>query len=335
MRKYNVAVVGATGAVGRKMIEVLEERGIPVGDFYPFSSYRSAGSAISFHDRPYTVEELGEGSFQGRSIDFALFSAGSSTSQKFAPIAAESGAIAIDNSSAWRMDPAVPLVVPEVNGHEALKSHGIIANPNCSTIQAVTALKPIFNLYGIQRIVYSTYQAVSGSGLKGIKDLEKGIRGEAGTFYPKPIAYNIIPHIDDFLGNGYTKEEMKMVNETRKILGDEEIAITATCARVPVLYGHSESVNVETKRPFELSEVMQALSSAPGVALVDNPAEGGYPTPLDCEDTDLVYVGRVRRDFSRENGLNLWIVSDNIRKGAATNAVQIAEFLIANHAFQE
>jgi aspartate-semialdehyde dehydrogenase len=334
MKKYNVAVVGATGVVGRKMMQVLEERKIPVENFYPMASKNSAGSAVAFNGKTWTVEELTEHSFD-KDIDFALFSAGGSTSTKFAPIAAEHGVVVIDNSSAWRMDKDVPLVVPEVNAQAALGHNGIIANPNCSTIQAVVALKPIHDKYGIKRIVYSTYQSVSGSGIKGIRDLEEGIKGADPVFYPVPIAYNCIPHIDVFLENGYTKEEMKMVNETMKILDDYDIKITATTVRVPVYYAHSESVNVETAKPFELKDIFDMYDEMKGVILMDDVEDLVYPTPVEAAGNDEVYVGRIRRDFSIENGLNLWIVADNIRKGAATNAVQIAEYLISQGAFGE
>lgn len=334
MKKYNVAVVGATGVVGTKMMQVLEEQKIPVENLYPMASARSAGKKVMFDGREWTVEELTESSFD-KDIDFALFSAGGSTSLKFSPIAASKGVIVIDNSSAFRMDKDVPLVVPEVNAKAALSHKGIIANPNCSTIQAVVALKPIHDQYGIKRIVYSTYQAVSGSGSQGIRDLEGGIKGEAPAFYPKSIAYNCLPHIDVFTENGYTKEELKMVNETRKIFDDYEIAITATTVRVPVVFGHSESINVETKKPFELNDIFKLMSEAESVILMDKPEENIYPTALIAADTDPVYVGRIRRDFSVENGLNLWVVADNIRKGAATNAVQIAQALIKEGVFDK
>ncbi|MFA0816425.1 MAG: aspartate-semialdehyde dehydrogenase [Anaerofustis sp.] len=332
MKQYNVAVVGATGVVGSKMLKVLEERKIPVANLYPMASERSAGKKVTFQGKEWTVEKLTPESFD-KDIDFALFSAGGGTSLEFSPIAASKGVVVIDNSSAFRMDPQVPLVVPEVNAAEALKHNGIIANPNCSTIQAVVALKPIYDKYGIKRIVYSTYQAVSGSGSQGIADLEKGVRGEAPTFYPKPIAFNCLPHIDVFTDNGYTKEELKMVNETRKILMDDSLRITATTVRVPVMYGHSESINVETEKPFDLADIFTMFEKAPSVVLMDNVSENIYPTALIAEDTDPVYVGRIRRDFSVDNGLNLWVVADNIRKGAATNAVQIAEYLIQNGVF--
>lgn len=332
MKKYNVAVVGATGVVGRKMMKVLEERKIPIENFYPMASARSAGSSVTFNGKDYTVEELNEHSFD-KQIDFALFSAGGSTSLKFSPIAAEHGTVVIDNSSAFRMYDNVPLVVPEVNPQDALKHNNIIANPNCSTIQAVVAIKPIYDNYGIKRIVYSTYQAVSGSGLKGIADLTDGIKGDAPKFYPVPIAYNCIPHIDDFTDDGYTKEEHKMINETRKILGDQTLRITATTVRVPVFFCHSESINVETEKPFELKDIFSMYFKDENIVLQDDPGSLLYPTPLACGDTDGVYVGRIRRDFSVDNGLNLWVVSDNLRKGAATNAVQIAQLLIDNGQF--
>ncbi len=334
MKSYRVAVVGATGVVGQKMMQVLEERGIPISHFYPMASARSAGKTVRFQGQDWTVEELTEHSFD-KEIDFALFSAGGSTSLKYSPIAAEHGTVVIDNSSAFRMDPEVPLVVPEVNASAALKHKGIIANPNCSTIQAVVPLKPIHDKYGIKRIVYSTYQAVSGSGSKGIKDLEAGVRGEDAAFYPKQIAFNCLPHIDVFTENGYTKEEMKMVNETQKILDDYDIKITATTVRVPVFFAHSESINVETKESFQLCDIFSLMSQAPSVVLMDNVEEGIYPTALDAADTDPVYVGRIRRDFSIPNGLNLWVVADNIRKGAATNAVQIAEYLMEQGTFDK
>lgn len=327
MKNYNVAMVGASGMVGRKMLEVLEERKFPIDNFYPMSSSRSAGKTVAFRGREYVLEELNENSFK-KDIDIALFSAGGDTSLRFAPIAARDGVIVIDNSSAFRMDDAVPLIVPEVNSEELKHHQNIIANPNCSTIQAVVALRPIHDAYQIKRIIYSTYQAVSGSGLKGFQDLENGVKGETNRFYPYPIAFNCLPHIDSFLENGYTKEEMKMINETHKILGNYDIAITATTVRVPVYYGHSESINIETEKPFELEEVKALLADSPGIIVLDDPQNNVYPTPLQAENRDEVFVGRIRRDFSCENGLNMWVVADNIRKGAATNAVQIAERLI-------
>lgn len=327
MKKYNVAVAGASGMVGRKMLQVLEERNFPIKNFYPMASSRSAGKTITFKDREYVIEELCDTSFK-KDIDIALFSAGGETSLKFSPIAAKDGVIVIDNSSAFRMYDDVPLIVPEVNSCDLARHKNIIANPNCSTIQAVVALKPIHDAYKIKRIIYSTYQAVSGSGLKGYDDLQNGIQGETNKFYPHPIAFNCLAHIDSFLDNGYTKEEMKMVNETQKILGDYDIAITATTVRVPVYYGHSESINIETEKPFDVDEVRQLLARSEGIIVLDKPQENIYPTALQAENKDEVFVGRIRRDFSCENGLNLWVVADNIRKGAATNAVQIAERLI-------
>ena len=326
MSKIRLAVVGATGMVGRTFLKVLEEREFPFQEIYFFSSKRSAGSSITFKGIEYTVEELTEGSFD-RGIDIALFSAGGGTSLKYSPIAAKKGCIVIDNSSAWRMDENVPLVVPEVNPQDIDWHKNIIANPNCSTIQAVVALNPIHKKYGIKRIVYSTYQAVSGAGLAGYNDLKYGISGKPPEKFPKPIAFNLLPHIDVFTDNGYTKEEIKMVNETRKILGDQNIGITATTVRVPVYNGHSESINVETRRPFEIDDIRELLSSSPGIIVMDDPAKGIYPTPLDADGKDETFVGRIRRDESIENGLNLWVVADNIRKGAATNAVQIAQLV--------
>ncbi|MDR1572584.1 MAG: aspartate-semialdehyde dehydrogenase [Clostridiales Family XIII bacterium] len=327
-KKPNLAVVGATGLVGSTFLRVLEERDFPFESLRLMASARSAGSVAVFRGAGYTVEELTESSFD-RPVDIALFSAGADASRRFAPIAASKGAVVVDNSSAWRMDGDVPLVVPEVNPQEVARNRGIIANPNCSTIQAVVALKPIYDRYGIKRIVYSTYQAVSGSGMKGIRDLEEGLKGnDIRGAYPHPIAGNCLPHIDAFTENGYTKEEMKMVNETRKILGDERLAITATTVRVPVFSSHSESVNVETAAPFDLDELRGLLATAPGITLVDDPANCLYPLAREAAGRDEVFVGRVRRDFSVENGLNLWVVADNIRKGAATNAVQIAEKLL-------
>ena len=316
MKSYNVAVVGATGMVGQKMLQVLEEMKFPVNNLYPMASARSKGKTIKFGDKEYVVEELCDEAFD-KDIDIALFSA-----------AAKRGVIVIDNSSAWRMDPEVPLVVPEVNPEDLKRHKNIIANPNCSTIQAMVALKPIYDKYGIDRIVYSTYQAVSGSGVKGYKDLEEGVKGAENQFYPHPIAYNCLPHIDDFLDNGYTKEEMKMVNETHKIMHDDTIRVTATTVRVPVYYGHSESINVETKKPFEIEDVKSLFKDAPGCVLRDDPANNVYPLAREAEGTNDVYIGRIRRDFSIDNGINFWCVADNIRKGAAANAVQIAFALI-------
>lgn len=327
-RKPNLAIVGATGLVGSTFLKVLEERNFPFENLYMMASAKSAGTTVTFRGREYIVEELTENSFD-KPIDIALFSAGGSTSEKFAPIAASKGVVVVDNSSAWRMNKEVPLVVPEVNPEDIKWNKGIIANPNCSTIQAVVALKPLYDKYGIKRIVYSTYQAVSGSGLKGISDLKEGLAGnDIKKAYPHPIAGNCLPQIDVFLENGYTKEEMKMVNETRKILGDDKLRVTATTVRVPVFDSHSESINVELEKPFEVEEVKKLLSESPGIVLLDDPDNSVYPLAREAAGKDEVFVGRVRRDFSLDNGLNLWVVADNIRKGAATNAVQIAELLI-------
>ena len=332
MKKYNIAVVGATGMVGRKFLQVLEERRLPVENYYLFSSKRSAGTEIEFMGKKYVVEELTEDSFTNRGIDIALFSAGGSTSEKFSPIAAANGILVIDNSSAWRMDPEVPLVVPEVNPEDIKKvKKGIIANPNCSTIQAMVALRPLQKKYGIERIVYTTFQAVSGAGLAGWKDLENGLKGEAPKKFPHPIAGNALPHIDVFLDNGYTKEEMKMVNETHKILGDDSIKVTATTVRVPVFNSHSESINIQLKNDYDLDEVRALLASSPGIILMDDPKNNVYPLASIADGHDEVYVGRLRRDDTVNYGLNMWCVADNIRKGAATNAVQIAEAYIRNN----
>jgi len=328
MKKVNIAVVGATGMVGRTFLKVLEDRDFPYENLYLFASARSAGKILTCKGETYTVEELNENSFD-RDIDIALFSAGGDTSKKFAPIAASNGVTVVDNSSAWRMDPEVPLVVPEVNAEDISWNKGIIANPNCSTIQAVVALEPLYETYGIERIVYSTYQAVSGSGVKGVSDLEEGLKGNnTCKAYPHPIANNCLPHIDVFLENGYTKEEMKMIDETKKIIGDYDLKITATTVRVPVFYSHSESINIQLKKPFEVEDIKSLMDGSEGIVLMDNVSENIYPLASLAAGTDPVYVGRIRRDFSIENGLNLWVVADNIRKGAATNAVQIAERLI-------
>lgn len=327
---YNIAVVGATGMVGMKFLEVLKERNFPIKNLYLFASARSAGKVLKFKDSDCIVEELKEDNIKSKKIDIALFSAGASISKEYAPIFAKYGAVAIDNSSAWRMDPEVPLVVPEVNPEDIKLHKGIIANPNCSTIQAVVALKPLHDKYGIKRIVYSTYQAVSGAGVGGYKDLEEGMKGKAPENFLQPIAGNALPHIDVFLDSGYTKEEMKMVNETIKILHDEDLKITATAVRIPVFYGHSESINVELKSEFEIKDIFQLFENFKGVILMDNIEKLIYPTPLEAEGHDEVYVGRIRRDFSIDNGINMWVVADNIRKGAASNTVQIAECLINN-----
>lgn len=330
MKKINLAVVGATGMVGRTFLKVLEEKNLPIENFYVFASARSAGSTLTFNGKEYTVLELNENSFKDYQIDIALFSAGGGTSLKYAPIAAESGCIVIDNSSAWRMDPNVPLVVPEVNPEDIRNHQGIIANPNCSTIQAVVALKPLHEYYGIKRIVYTTFQAVSGAGMGGWSDLEEGLKGQAPKKFPHPIANNCLPHIDVFLENGYTKEEMKMVEETRKILHDDTLRITATTVRVPVFNSHSESINVELNKPFEIDELVNRLSASEGITVQDDLANNVYPLAINATGHDEVFVGRIRRDESLDNGINLWVVADNIRKGAASNAVQIAEWIIAN-----
>ena len=327
-KKPNIAIVGATGVVGSTFLKVLEERDFPFENVYMMASAKSAGKTITFKGKDYVVEELNEHSFE-KDIDIALFSAGGSTSEKYAPIAAKCGVTVVDNSSQWRMDPEVPLVVPEVNAGDIEWNKGIIANPNCSTIQAMVVLKPLHDKYKIKRVIYSTYQAVSGSGVKGISDLAEGLKGnDKCEAYAHPIAGNCIPHIDVFLENGYTKEEMKMINETHKILGDDTIKVTATTVRVPVFDSHSESINIEFENPIDVDEVRETLANFPGIVVQDDPANNVYPLAREAAGTNEVYVGRIRRDFSVENGINLWVVADNIRKGAATNAVQIAEELI-------
>ncbi|OQX28135.1 MAG: aspartate-semialdehyde dehydrogenase [Desulfobacteraceae bacterium IS3] len=332
-KKFNVAVAGATGAVGNQMIACLEERNFPVKSVKFLASKRSVGRQLRFKGDLIPVEELKEDSFKG--VDIAIFSAGGGTSEKFAPCAAKDGCVVVDNSSAWRMDPDVPLVVPEVNPHAIAdyKKKGIIANPNCSTIQMLVALNPIHKKCGIRRIVVSTYQAVSGTGKKAVDELFDQTRAMLNfldwkkNVYPHRIAFNCLPHIDKFMDNGYTKEEMKMVNETRKILEDKNIGVTATTVRVPVFYSHSESVNVETKEYISAADVIKLLKNAPGVKVVDDPANNAYPLAIDAAGQDLTLVGRIRQDESIPNGINMWVVADNIRKGAATNAVQIAEIL--------
>lgn len=330
-----VAVVGATGAVGREMLDTLVRRNFPHSEVRALASSRSAGTTVEFGGRTLTVRELTEDSFAG--VDLALFSAGGSTSEKFAPCAAKAGCVVVDNSSAWRMDPGVPLVVPEVNPDDLSWHKGIIANPNCSTIQMVVALKPIHDAVRIKRIVVSTYQAVSGTGKKAIEELAAQTRAlisgrEAEVnVYPHRIAFNCLPQIDVFLDNGYTREEMKMVRETRKIFNDPEIAVTATTVRVPVFYGHSESVNIETEQKITAAECRELLSRAPGIRVVDDPGQRCYPMAIDAAGRDETLVGRIREDESIANGINLWVVSDNLRKGAALNAVQIAEVLIRDY----
>ena len=329
MKNANIAIVGATGMVGRTFLQVLEERNFPIDNLYLFSSKKSAGSTVDFNGKEYTVEELTEDSFS-RDIDIALFSAGGDISKKFAPIARDNGVIVVDNSSAWRMDRDIPLVVPEVNPDDISWNNGIIANPNCSSIQSVVPLKVLHDTFQIKRIIYSTYQAVSGSGVGGIQDLENGIKGEENQKYPHQIAYNCIPHIDDFMENLYTKEEIKMIEETKKILNDQNIRVTATTVRIPVRHGHSVSMNVEFEKEFELSQVRELLESVHGIVVIDDVRNNMYPMPIDAEGKDEVFVGRIRRDFSVDNGINMWVVADNIRKGAATNTVQIAELLLKN-----
>ena len=328
---YNVAVAGATGAVGRKMLEILEERKFPVATLKALASAKSVGQTLTFNGGPVTVEELNENSFEG--VDISLFSAGASVSRQFAPSAVKSGCIVIDNSSAFRMEPDVPLVVPEVNPDAINSNAGIIANPNCSTIQMVVVLKPIHDKFKIKRVVVSTYQSVSGSGQKAIKELQnqtKNLLDEKTAelnVYPHQIAFNCIPHIDIFLDNGYTKEEMKMIDETRKILGDPSIMVSPTTVRVPVFYSHSESINVETLRPINAREVRELWSGMDGIRVTDNPETNEYPLAIDGAGKDEVFVGRIRDDISCKNAINFWVVSDNLRKGAALNAVQIAEYL--------
>lgn len=327
-----VAVCGATGAVGREMLKTLEGRSFPATKVRAFASSRSAGMTVPFMDGELTVEELKEDSFAG--IDIALFSAGGATSKKFAPFAAKAGCIVIDNSSAWRMDPEVPLVVPEVNPDDVSWHKNIIANPNCSTIQMVVALKPLHDAAKIKRVIVSTYQAVSGTGQKAIVELETQVRqlfsmqDPEVKVYPHQIAFNCLPQIDVFSDDDYTFEEIKMIKETAKIMGDESIKVTATTVRVPVFYGHSESVNIETEKKLTAKEARAILSQAPGIKVYDNPEAKIYPMPLACTGEDEVFVGRIREDKTIDNGLNLWIVADNIRKGAALNAVQIAELLL-------
>ncbi|MEG1528879.1 MAG: aspartate-semialdehyde dehydrogenase [Clostridia bacterium] len=332
MKKFNIAVVGATGMVGNKFLEVLTERQLPVENYYLFASCRSAGKQIDFMGKPHTVIELTEeniSKLEGK-VDFALFSAGGGTSKEFAPLFVKIGAVVVDNSSQWRMAEDVPLIVPEVNPEDVKWNKGIIANPNCSTIQAMVALKPLYDAFGIKRIVYSTYQAVSGAGVAGYNDLKNGINGEAPKKFPYPIAFNMLPHIDVFLENGYTKEEWKMIAETRKIFHDDDLRITATTVRVPVYHAHSESINVEFKKPCTKEAVFEALGHFPGLVVMDDVAHNIYPMPILAENHDEVFVGRIRIDESVESGVNLWVVADNIRKGAATNAIQIVELLIKN-----
>lgn len=331
----DVAVVGATGAVGEVMIEILEQRQFPVGRLYPLASARSAGKTVMFRKRAVKVEDLA--TFDFSKVKLALFSAGGSISEEHAPRAAAAGCVVVDNTSHFRRDPDIPLIVPEVNAHAlaGYRNRGIIANPNCSTIQMVVALKPLHDAARITRINVATYQAVSGSGKKGVEELAGQtaalLNGKPapGKVYPKQIAFNAIPHIDSFQDNGYTREEMKMVWETQKIFGDESLLVNPTCVRIPVFYGHSEAVHIETERKLTEAEARKLLRKAPGVKLLDERQDGGYPTAVtESAGTDPVFVGRIREDVSHERGLNLWIVADNIRKGAALNSVQIGELLL-------
>lgn len=332
-----VAVCGATGAVGNQMIQCLEERDFPASEIRLLASERSRGKTLKFKGQEVPVQVMDKGSFEG--IDIALFSAGGGTSKQWAPQAWSEGAVVVDNSSAWRMDPQVPLVVPECNPGDIAeyKTKGIIANPNCSTIQMVVVLKPLHEAAGIKRVVVTTFQAVSGTGQKAIAELESQLKAihEGGqaekNVYPHQIALNLFPHIGSFTDNGYTEEEMKMVNETRKILHDDSIMVSATCARVPVYYGHSEALNIAFERSISAQEVRDILSKAPMVRLVDEPGDNQYPTPLMAAHQDDTLVGRIRQDISQDNGIDLWLVADNIRKGAATNAVQIAEILLRDY----
>ncbi len=333
MKTYDVAVVGATGAVGETMLEILHERDFPVDKVYALASARSAGKRVSFGDKTLKVEDLSE--FDFSKVQIGLFSPGASVSKIYAPIAAKAGCVVIDNTSQFRYDDDIPLVVPEVNPHAISQHNGIIANPNCSTIQMMVALKPIYDAVGIRRLNISTYQAVSGTGKDAIEELAyqtaqllNGKEAEAKV-YPHQIAFNAIPHIDDFQDNGYTKEEMKMVWETRKILEDDDIMVNATAVRVPVFFGHSEAVNVETNDKISAAEVRELLTTAPGVTVIDEWQDKGYPTAVsDAAGADATYIGRIRDDISHPQAVNMWIVSDNVRKGAALNSIQIAEVLI-------
>ena len=364
MKKIRLAIVGATGLVGRTVLRVLEEKNLPIDEYVLFASKNSAGKKLRFRDRDYIVQELNNLSFDS-GFDYAIFSAGGTTAKKYAPIAAEKGCVVVDNSSAFRMDNDVPLVVPEVNSEEINNNNGIIANPNCSTIQAVVALKPLDDKYKIKRIVYSTYQAVSGAGRNGVLDLENGIKDyvqnednyssikftkngakelnnlqnatdntlSLNTNYKLqkfnyPIFSNCLPHIDVFLDNGYTKEEEKMINETRKILKRPDLKITATTVRVPVFNSHSEAINVEFENNFDLTELKNTLSNSPGIIMQDDIENCIYPLAINAYGNDEVFVGRIRRDYSVDSGINLWVVADNIRKGAASNAVQIVEKML-------
>jgi len=332
MSKYNLAVVGATGAVGQEIIEILEERKFPVDNLKLIASKKSEGKKITFLNRKIKVESIENGIFED--IDIALFSIDSNLSKKYAPQAVKEGAVVIDNSNAFRMDDSVPLVVPEINANKINEHQGIIANPNCSTIQLVMAIKPIFKKYGLKRVIVNTYQAVSGTGKRAISELEQQIKDYIdkneikSEVYPYQISFNLLPHIDEFQENKYTKEEMKVVKETRKILDDKEIPITATAVRVPVFNGHGESVNIETEVSYLIDDIKNSIDKMENVKLVDNINENKYPMPIMVENEDEVMVGRIRRDYSKKNALNMWIVANNLRKGAALNAVQIAEKMI-------
>ncbi|MCL2378768.1 MAG: aspartate-semialdehyde dehydrogenase [Defluviitaleaceae bacterium] len=324
MKTFTCAIVGATGMVGSMFIKILEERKLPVSRLYLFASARSAGKTLMFNGQEIVIEELTANSFD-RGIDAALFAVDDDTSRTYAPIAAAKGCVVIDNTSAWRMKPEVPLVVPEVNGSDIAAHKGIIANPNCCAAPAVVALKPLQEAYGLKRVVISTYQSVSGGGVEGIRDLDMTLNGQGGTFFPYTIAHNLIPHIGSFDETGYTGEETKIMEEIKKMLHAPQLKITATSVRVPVYYGHSLSINISLQKPFEMNELRHILESAPGAVLYDNPETKTYPMPIVAAGNDNVYIGRVRRDESLENSLNMWVVSDNTRKGAATNAIQILE----------
>ena len=325
---FKLAIVGATGLVGRNVLKILEEKNLPIYEYALFSSYKSAGSIIHFMNKDYTVRELKEDSFINEHFDFAIFSAGGSTALKYAPIASKNGCTVIDNSSAFRMNPDVPLVVPEVNSEDIILNNGIIANPNCSTIQAMLPLKALDEKFNIVRVVYSTYQAVSGAGKAGIDDFENGIKGVKNKKFPYQIFNNCLPHIDAFETNGYTKEEEKMINETRKILHKPNLNVTATCVRVPVLNCHCESINLEFENEFDIKDIYLALENFKNITVIDNTEKELYPLPTNVSGKDNIFVGRIRRDFSIKSGINIWVVADNIRKGAATNAIQILEKLI-------
>lgn len=327
IKPFTCAIVGATGMVGGMFLKILEERKLPISRLYLFASARSAGKTLMFNGQAVIIEELTATSFD-RGIDVALFAVDDNTSLTFAPIAAAKGCVVIDNSSAWRMNPDVPLIVPEVNGNEISTHIGIIANPNCCAAPTVVALKPLQEAYGLRRVVISTYQSVSGSGVDGIRDLDATLQGQEGTFYPYKIAHNLIPHIGSFDENGYTGEETKLMAEVKKMLSAPKLKITATTVRVPVYYGHSLSINISLERPFEISELRRILETAPGAVLYDNTDRNMYPMPILAAGNDNVYIGRVRRDESCENGLNIWVTTDNTRKGAATNAVQVLEAVL-------